>query len=109
MCAIGGSTPQLTGFVFGKSFNDQDRKRIRRQKKEPNSISDHLKRLVELLSRLEKKMRSECSRMQDNSSMVVYLDLDVTIRPDSLNWGLVPLLVSMHSRRASESGQHGST
>lgn len=41
-------------------------------------------------------------RQLDNSSMVVYLDLDVTIRPDSLNWGLVPLLVSMHSRRASD-------
>lgn len=38
--------------------------------------------------------------------MVVYLDLDVTIRPDSLQWGLVPLLVSMQSRRVSDSRLH---
>ena len=41
-------------------------------------------------------------RQLENSSMVVYLDLDVTIRPDSLQWGLVPLLVSMQSRRVSD-------
>ena len=37
---------------------------------------------------------STCVRRQDNSSMVLYLDADTTIHPDSIAWGLVPLLLS---------------
>ncbi|CAE7697179.1 GIP [Symbiodinium pilosum] len=33
-------------------------------------------------------------RQLENSSMVVYLDADMTIHPDSIRWGLVPLLLS---------------
>lgn len=39
--------------------------------------------------------------------MVLYLDVDVTIRPDSLQWGLIPFLVPQsHSHRPGESWLH---